>query len=187
MTTFDRAVENSKKLFKTAERASVGRIVHFSVANTPSGARLPYYRGKGQVEETLKGIGVPYAIIRPTLVFGVGDLLLNNMAWALRRFPVFPVYGNGDYPVQPVYAGDLAAQAVEAASQSESIVADAAGSETFSFKALLRLLSGNVRGTAEAAQPQSWTVGFWRGLAGGDGPTGKSTRRPSSPAIAAIS
>ena len=59
----------------------------------------------------LRGLGIPYAIIRPTLVFGAGDLLLNNMAWALRRFTVFPVYGNGDYPVQPVYAEDLVAQA----------------------------------------------------------------------------
>ena len=59
----------------------------------------------------LRGLGIPYAIIRPTLVFGAGDLLLNNMAWALRRFPVFPVYGNGDYPVQLVYAEDLVAQA----------------------------------------------------------------------------
>ena len=89
----------------------------------------------------LKGLGVPYAIIRPTLVFGDGDLLLNNMAWALRRFPVFPVCGSGDYPVQPVYAEDLAAQAVEAGSQSENSVADAAGPDTFSFEALLRLLA----------------------------------------------
>ena len=76
-------------------------------------SELPYFRGKAQVEEMLKDLGVSYVIIRPTLVFGVGDLLLNNMAWALRRFPVFPVYGNGEYPVQPVYAEDLAAQAVE--------------------------------------------------------------------------
>ena len=89
----------------------------------------------------LVGLGVPYAIIRPTLVFGVGDLLLNNMAWALRRFPVFPVYGNGDYPVQPIYVEDLAVQAVEAGSQSESSVADAAGPDTFSFEDLLRLLA----------------------------------------------
>ena len=92
----------------------------------------------------LKGLGVPYAIIRPTLVFGVGDLLLNNMAWALRRFPVFPVYGSGDYPVKPVYVEDLAAQAVEAGSQSESSVADAAGADTFSFEALLRLLASTM-------------------------------------------
>ena len=123
--TFDLAVENTRTLFEAAKRAGVGRIVHFSVTNLSSESALPYFRGKAQVEDMLKGLGVTYAIIRPTLVFGVGDLLLNNMAWALRRFPVFPVYGSGDYPVQPVYVEDLAAQAVEAASRSESSVADA--------------------------------------------------------------
>ena len=104
---FDLAVENTRMLFEAAKRAGVGRIVHFSVTNVSSGSALPYFRGKAQVEDMLVGLGIPYAIIRPTLVFGVGDLLLNNMAWALRRFPVFPVYGNGDYPVQPVYVEDL--------------------------------------------------------------------------------
>ena len=100
-TTFDQA----------AARAGVGRIVHFSVANVSPEFRLPYFRGKWQVEKVLKDTGLPYAIIRPTLVFGEGDLLLNNMAWALRRFPFFPVFGKGDYPVQPIYAEDLAAHA----------------------------------------------------------------------------
>ena len=143
-TTFDLAVENTGKLFEAAERAGVARIVHFSVTNISSGSALPYFRGKARVEDMLVGLGVPYAIIRPTLVFGVGDLLLNNMAWALRRFPVFPVYGSGDYPVQPVYVEDLAAQAVEAGSQSETSVADAAGPDTFSFEALLRLLASSM-------------------------------------------
>ena len=111
----------NRTLFEAAKRAGVGRIVHFSVTNVSSGSALPYFRGKAQVEDMLVGLGIPYAIIRPTLVFGEGDLLLNNMAWALRRFPVFPVYGNGDYPVQPVYVEDLAAQAVEAGSQSERL------------------------------------------------------------------
>ena len=131
-------------LRQSMQGAGVGRIVHFSVTNPSSESALPYFRGKAQVEDMLVGLGIPYAIIRPTLVFGVGDLLLNNMAWALRRFPVFPVYGNGDYPVQPVYVEDLAAQAVEAASQSESSVADAAGPDTLSFEALLRLLASSM-------------------------------------------
>ena len=139
--TFDQAVANSRVLFAAAARAGVGRIVHFSVANASSESRLPYFRGKGQVEEILGETGIPYAIIRPTLVFGEGDLLLNNMAWALRRFPVFPVFGTGDYRVQPIYAGDLAAQAVAAGSQSENTVADAAGPDTFTFEELLRLLA----------------------------------------------
>ena len=145
--TFDLAVENTRTLFEAARRAGVGRIVHFSVTNPSSESRLPYFRGKAQVEDMLVRLGIPYGIIRPTLVFGVGDLLLNNMAWALRRFPafpVFPVYGNGDYPVQPVYVEDVAAQAVEAGSQSEISVADAAGPDTFSFEGLLRLLASSM-------------------------------------------
>ncbi len=142
--TFDLAVENTRTLFEAARRAGVGRIVHFSVTNPSPESALPYFRGKAKVEDMLKGLGVPYAIIRPTLVFGEGDLLLNNMAWALRRFPVFPVCGNGDYQVQPVYVEDVAAQAVEAGSQSESSVADAAGPDTFSFEDLLRLLASSM-------------------------------------------
>ncbi|MCY4653455.1 MAG: epimerase [Dehalococcoidia bacterium] len=143
-TTFEQAVENSRILFEVAAGAGVERIVHFSVANASSESRLPYFRGKGQVEEILQGMGIPHAIIRPTLVFGEGDLLLNNMAWALRRFPVFPVYGKGDYRVQPIYAEDLAAHAVAAGSLADSFVADAAGPETFTFQELLRLLAGAV-------------------------------------------
>ena len=140
-STFDQAVENSRILFEAARDAGVERIVHFSVANASTEFRLPYFRGKGQVEEILKGMGMPYAIIRPTLVFGEGDLLLNNMAWALRHFPVFPVFGRGNYPVQPVYAEDLADQGLAAGSQSENTVADAAGPDTFTFEELLRLLA----------------------------------------------
>ena len=139
--TFDHAVENSRTLFEAAVDAGVGRIVHFSVTNPSRDSELPYFRGKSQVEELLKGLGVTYAVIRPTLVYGGGDLLLNNMAWALRRFPVFPVCGNGEYPVQPVYVEDLAAQAVEAGALSGNSVADAVGPETFTFDELLRLLA----------------------------------------------
>ena len=92
-TTFDDAVENTRTLFHAAERAGVKRIVHFSVSNASLESHLPYIRAKAQVEEILEGLGVPYAIIRPTLIFGAGDLLLNNMAWALRRFPFYPVFG----------------------------------------------------------------------------------------------
>ncbi len=149
--TFDQAVEHTATLFEAAAGAGVGRIVHFSVTNASGQSGLPYFRGKAQAEEILMSLGVPYAVIRPTLIYGGADLLLNNMAWALRRFPVFPVYGDGDYPVQPVYAEDVAAQAVEAGSRSENSVADAAGPETFSFEELLRLL-------ARAMGVRAWLV-----------------------------
>ena len=147
--TFEQAVENSRTLFDAAGDAGVGRIVHFSVANASVESWLPYFRGKGQVEEILKGMGIPHAIIRPTLVFGQGDLLLNNMAWALRRFPVFPVFGKGDYRVQPIFAKDLVAQAVAAGAQGENLIADAAGPERFTFEELLHVLASAVGARAK--------------------------------------
>ena len=142
--TFDLAVENTRTLFEAAKRAGVARMVHFSVTNASSESGLTYFRGKAQVEDMLTGLGIPYAIIRLALVFGVGDLLLNNMARALRRFPVFPVYGNGDYTVQPVYVEDFAAQAVEAGSRGENIIAFATGPDTFAFEAMLHLLTSSL-------------------------------------------
>ena len=100
-----------------------------------------------------------YAIIRPTLVFGGRDLLLSNMAWALRRFPVFPVFGSGDYWVQPIYAEDLAAQALAAGFRNDSFVADAAGPETFTFEELLRLLASAVNARVRLAHTQP-SLGF---------------------------
>ena len=140
-TTFDGAVENSKTLFNAAKNAGIKRIVHISVSNPSPTSNLPYFKGKWQVEEELKKTGVSYAIIRPTLIYGANDLLLNNIAWAIRRFPVFPMYGNGDYPVQPVFAEDVAKQAVSAAGASENSVTDAAGPDTFSFEELIELLA----------------------------------------------
>ena len=142
--TFDGAVENSKVLFEAAIDAGVSKIVHVSVSNPSSDSPLPYFSGKWRVEEALKGCGIPYAIIRPTLVFGKDDLLLNNIAWALRRFPVFPVYGDGSYQVQPIFAEDLADQIVAAGSTIDSFTADAAGPDTMSFEELLRLMASKM-------------------------------------------
>ena len=140
-TTFESAVKNSITLFNAAKNAGIERIVHISVSNPSPDSDLPYFKGKWQVEQELKKTDIPYAIIRPTLIFGTNDLLLNNIAWALRRFPVFPMYGDGDYPVQPIYAEDVAEQAVAAATSSENFTADAAGPDTFSFKELITLLA----------------------------------------------
>ena len=146
-TTFDGAVENSKLLFEAAIDAGISKIVHISVSNPSPNSQLPYFSGKWRVEEALQDSGIPYAIIRPTLVFGKSDLLLNNIAWAIRRFPFFPIYGNGNYQVQPIFAEDLAIQAVAAASTTENFTFDAAGPDTMTFKELLRLMASKMRVT----------------------------------------
>lgn len=146
-TTFANAVENSRMLFCAAQRAGVQRIVHVSITNPSIDSPLPYFRGKALVEYALAQTATPYAIVRPTWLFGgQRDVLLNNIAWILRRLPVFALPGTGAYPVQPVHVDDLARICVEAAGHAGDVVVDAAGPERMPFAdlvALVRSAMGN--------------------------------------------
>ena len=139
--TFDVAVERCGALIDAAERAGVKRIVHISITNPSTDSRLPYFRGKGMVEEAVTGSSLSWAIVRPALVFGEGDILINNIAWAVRRFPFFPLPGSGLYKVQPVFVDDVAGIAVDAGRLTDNFVIDAVGPETFTFEELVQLLA----------------------------------------------
>lgn len=146
--TFDRAVENTKTLIKAAEEAGVRRVVHLSITNASEDSPLPYFRGKGLVEKAIIHSNLSYAIIRPTVIFGAGDILINNIAWLLRRFPLFPVAGAGEYPVQPVSVEDVAELAVGAAHHDQDITVDAVGQEVYTFDELVRLIAERVQSKA---------------------------------------
>jgi NADH dehydrogenase len=85
-----------------------------------------------------------YAIIRPTVVFGEEDILINNIAWLLRKSPVFAIPGTGDYRLQPIFAEDVADLAVRAGRQKENTIADAAGPDTFEFEELVRQIASTI-------------------------------------------
>ena len=138
--TFDRAVENTRTLIQAAKDAGVGRIVHVSITNPSLNSSLPYFRGKAQVEEAIIDSGISYAIIRPTVIFGIEDILINNIAWLLRRFPLFVVPGGGGYRFQPIFVEDLAGLAVDAGGQEDNLILDAAGPETYTFDEFVRLV-----------------------------------------------
>lgn len=139
--TFEQAVEDTGVLFDCAALAGVGKIVHISVTRASTDSPLPYYAGKGRQEELLKRSGVSYAIVRPTLVFGKEDILVNNIAWLIRKFPIFPIPAGGNYRLQPVYVGDLAAIAVAQAQEAASSTVDAIGPETFTYRRLVELIA----------------------------------------------
>jgi NADH dehydrogenase len=141
---FERAVENSKTLMKAAKMAGVRRFVHISITNAAQGRDLPYFGGKTLVEEALMESGLSYAIVRPTLVFGPGDILINNIAWMIRRFPAFAVIGSGGYRVRPVYVDDEAKIAVDAGHEDKDIIVDAVGPETYAFDELVRLIAQRI-------------------------------------------
>ncbi len=143
--TFETAVRNSRTLMQAAKNAGVRRIVHVSIANPSLDSPLGYYKGKALVEQAVRESGLEYAILRPTVVFGEGDILINNIAWFLRRFPFFAIPGAGNYSIRPIYVEDMARLLVDCAESRGDTVRDAVGPETFRFTELVRLIALNVR------------------------------------------
>lgn len=133
------AVANTLKLFNAAKAAGVKRIVHVSITHPDINSNMPYFKGKAELEEALEKLGVSYCILRPTVLFGKEDILINNIAWSLRHLPVFGLFGKGDYKLQPIYVDDLAAAAVEQATRPNptSEILNAIGPETFTYRELV--------------------------------------------------
>ncbi len=147
--TFDRAVENSKTLIMAAEEAGIRRIVHISITNPSENSPFPYFRGKALVEKDITQSKLSYAIIRPTVIFGPEGILINNIAWLLRRFPIFAIPGSGDYQIQPVFVEDVAEIAVNAGHSNENTVIDAVCPEIYRFDELVRLIASKIDSRAK--------------------------------------
>src|SRR3989442_5018599 len=130
---FGDAVANTRILVGAARDAGVRKVVHISVSNPAEDSALDYYAGKARAENVVRQSGLAWAIVRPTLIFGQGDILINNIAWLLRRLPVFGIPGRGDYRVQPVAGEDVAEVATLAAEQNDNVTVDAAGTDHVCF------------------------------------------------------
>ncbi len=140
MFQHETAVTNTLALFKAAQAAGVERVVHVSITNPALDSPLEYFSGKAQLEQALIASGLSYAILRPTVLFGKEDILVNNIAWMLRKFPVFGVFGDGQYKVQPIYVDDLAQLAVTQGASRENGIINAIGPETFTYKEMVAVI-----------------------------------------------
>ncbi|EQB63712.1 MAG: NAD-dependent epimerase/dehydratase [candidate division Zixibacteria bacterium RBG-1] len=151
--TFEKAVANTKILVEAAQMAGVKKIVHISVTNANVKSELPYFRGKGEVERIIQESGLNYVILQPALIFGREDILINNIAWCLRNFPIFGQFGSGDYLVQPIYVDDLAEFAIQARDKEEDKVVNVAGPDTYTFDQLVHLIKSKVRSNSKILHP----------------------------------
>jgi NADH dehydrogenase len=157
------AVRNSKLLFDAAAEAGVERIVHLSVAHPHKAPNWTYFRGKVAVEELLHESNHSFAILRPTVFFGGSrNVLINNIAWMLRKFPVFGVFGMGNYPIQPVHVKDVARVAIEQGQERKNVTLDVTGPETFRYKEYIGLMSKSL-GLRRLILPMPSTVGWMFG------------------------
>lgn len=147
--SFDMAVKNSRTLITAAQEAGIRRIVHISITNPSQDSPFPYFKGKAFVEKAITQSKLSYAIIRPTVIFGPEGILFNNIAWLLRKFPVFAVPGSGAYRIQPVFVEDVAEIAVRAGHQDNNIVLDAVGPEAFTFGELVTMIARQINSRAK--------------------------------------
>jgi len=134
------AVQNTLTLFDAARKAGVQRVVHVSITNPSEDSPLEYFRGKAVLEKALTSSGISHAILRPAVLFGKEDVLINNIAWVLRRLPIFGVFGDGRYRLRPIYVDDLAALAVEQGKSRQNVIIDAIGPETFTYRELAAMI-----------------------------------------------
>jgi len=162
------AVDNSEILFRAARSAGVRRVVHTSITNPSIDSPLSYFRGKAAVEEALKSSGLSYAILRPAVFFGGDDILINNIAWMLRRFPVFGVFGDGSYRLRPIHVDDFAEAAVRLGTSNDNLVLDAVGPDRLSYRELVAIIGqaiGYTRPVFSAPPRLGWIFGKVVGIA----------------------
>ena len=156
------AVKNTEQLFQAAKEANVERIVHVSITNPSEDSPLEYFSGKAKLERALTDSGLSHAILRPTVLFGKEDILINNLAWALRHLPVFGVFGSGEHRLQPIYVDDLVSLAVEHGAKRDNVIIDAIGPETFTYRELVKMV-GKMIGKKRLVVSVPPEVGFLTG------------------------
>ena len=160
------AIANSAILFGAAAQAGVQRIVHVSITHPSLDSPYPYFRGKARVEQILAECGVPYAIARPAILFGGDGVLVNNIAWLLRRLPAFALGGGGHYRIRGMHVDDLAALCVRLGAGSDREVTDAVGPESLTFRELVTAIRSAVGSRAVLVPVPGGLVPVLSGLLG---------------------
>jgi uncharacterized protein YbjT (DUF2867 family) len=138
--TFERLhVIGTGNALEAARAWRVHRFVHMSALGAKPDAPTAYLETKWRAEELVRRSGRRYTIFRPSIIFGPGDQFINELARILRTAPVVPVFGDGTYRLQPVYAGDVAAGFAEAIvrPQTEGRAFDVGGPERYTYNELL--------------------------------------------------
>jgi uncharacterized protein YbjT (DUF2867 family) len=107
-------VEGTRNIIEAARKAGVRHFFHQSALGTRPGAKSEYHRTKWEAEELVRQSGIPHTILRPSLIYGLGDGFTIRLSEMLKLVPVMPVIGSGKSRVQPVYIDDVVSCMVKA-------------------------------------------------------------------------
>lgn len=125
-------------------------VVHISSSVVNSAAVDWYTETKKAQERVVAEAGLPTVVLRPTLMFGWFDR--KHLGWLgrfMRRTPIFPVPGDGQYVRQPLYAGDFCDIVIACLRQRLAGAAyNISGQERIAFIELMRMVRTAVEGRA---------------------------------------
>lgn len=108
--TFERVHHiGTRNVVEAARRKGIKRFVHMSALGARADGPAQYQVTKWRGEEEVRRSGIPYCILRPSLIFGPGDGFVTQMMQTMRQAPIFrPVPGDGTPKFRPIFIGDVA-------------------------------------------------------------------------------
>ena len=106
--TFQRInAQGTRNIVAAATEAGVTRFLHMSANGARDNPRYPYLQAKWQGQQAVIESGLPYGILRPSLIFGAGDQFFNTLATLVRLNPIVPIVGDGKSMFQPIWVEDV--------------------------------------------------------------------------------
>ena len=100
-------VEGTRNVLDAAKKAGIGHFVYQSAVGSREGAKSQYHRTKWEAENLVRASGIPYTILRPSLIYGPGDLFTIRISEMIKVSPVLPVIGTGRSKIQPIFIDDV--------------------------------------------------------------------------------
>jgi len=111
----------TRNVVEAAKEAGVGRFLHMSALGTRPNAASAYHQTKWKGEEAVRAGGIPWVIFRPSIIYGPGDGFTSQMLDMMRKAPLRPIVGSGQYPVQPIFIQDVVDCFVQALTNSAAL------------------------------------------------------------------
>jgi uncharacterized protein YbjT (DUF2867 family) len=136
-------VESAQRVAAQAQRAGVKRLIHVSGIGADSRSQSLYIRKRGEGELAVREAFADAILIRPAVMFGPDDAFLTTILNLLERLPIYPMFGNGQMLLQPVYVEDVGqaiAKLLQRA-QTRPIMFECGGPRVYSYEEFLRTVA----------------------------------------------
>jgi NADH dehydrogenase len=139
-TFMDVDARGTERLIAAARQSGVRKVVYLSGAGASHEARRHWFRAKAVAEDAVRGSGMGWTILRPTWIYGPGDVSLNRFLGFARILPFVPMSNLGRQQLSPVFVGDIATLAADALEQQAAAeqTFEVGGPESMSLRDVLQ-------------------------------------------------